>query len=95
MSNWLIINNNKIVNVIEAESQEIAESITGMTVELDDQIRGTGWENVNNSWRPPQPDPSATWNGSEWVLPAHMQNDILLFDGTDVGEIVNPVIIEE
>lgn len=42
MSRIVIINNSEVVNVIEAESIEVAEEITGMTAMVND-VAGIGF----------------------------------------------------
>ena len=60
MPNYFIIDNNKIINIILAESQEIAETVTGMsaveaTIDRDPnmQINSTLIDGV---WVLPEPD---------------------------------------
>jgi hypothetical protein len=55
MPNYAIYKNNIILNVIIADSKEIAESITDMkAVETDNKI-GIGWIFENNKWIEPTP----------------------------------------
>lgn len=70
---YAINNNGVIVNVIEASSQEIAESITGMTALTTSGIPWIGY----------------TYNGSSWIEPVEQDEYInetytsMLFDGQE------------
>jgi hypothetical protein len=55
MANYLIIDNNKVINVIVADSKEIAEQVTGKEAidasSLDVQI---GWTRSGDTWAAPE-----------------------------------------
>lgn len=75
MSNYAIHDGKKVINVIVAESLEIAESITGLNA-----IETTGepwieWTLEEEGWRKPSPYPSWIWSGSEWAAPKLYPND--------------------
>jgi hypothetical protein len=69
MANFAIVDNNKVVNVIVADSKEIAEQITGQeAVEIIDNILWVDWERVNGEWfppRPPKPESEGNWEWNE------------------------------
>lgn len=72
MSNYAISDGTKIVNVIVADSQEIAEQITGMTAIESSGEPWINWTLEEEGWRRPSPFPSWTWDGSEWQPPIPM-----------------------
>lgn len=70
MPNYAVHNGSTILNVIVAETLEIAESLTGLNAVLS--VEGNpwiGWTLQDDGWRPPSPFPSWSWNGQEWEPP--------------------------
>lgn len=62
MTDWAIIENDIVTNVIVADSKEIAESITGKeAVECPRNI-GIGCDRVNGVLRPKKPEGNFIWN---------------------------------
>lgn len=54
MSNYLIIENDKVVNVIVADSLEIAAELTGKEViESTSSEPWLDWTRLNNTWTAP------------------------------------------
>ena len=80
MSNWFIINNNTIIDVIIADSQEYVEQAFLLEVLPDDGIKSIGWTRSSGMWQSPYPTDGLEYN----------------WDNTIQSWIpVNPVIIEE
>jgi len=70
--NYAVINNNKVVDVIVAETKEIAESLTGKTCigyELKDHTSPQpGWNYVDGEFFPQSPHKSLTkFNKVLWI----------------------------
>lgn len=80
MINWAIIENNKIINRIIADTKEIAEELTGLQAIDDEGWIQIGFEKFNDSWRPSYPT-----DGLEYSWD----------DTNKFWKPVNPVIIEE
>jgi len=55
MNIWAIIQDNKIVNRIIADSKELAESLTGLEAIPDEPGMGIGQEKTEFGWRYPYP----------------------------------------
>ena len=54
MANYAVIKDTLVVNVIVAESVEIAEQVTLLTcVDITDTFVGIGWTYTNNEFQPP------------------------------------------
>lgn len=53
---WAIVDNNKIVNIIVADSKEIAETISGLQAIEDTGRFGKGLELTPEGWRFPYPE---------------------------------------
>lgn len=54
MANYLIIQNDKVVNVIVADTKEIAEEVTGLeAVESFGSEPWIGWTRLENDWIKP------------------------------------------
>lgn len=64
MASWAIIENDKVVNLIIADSKEIAENITGLEAINDEGWIGVGFEKTPDGWRLPYPEDGLTytWN---------------------------------
>jgi hypothetical protein len=70
MPNYLIIENNIVINMIIADSKEIAELATGLEViESVSELPSIGYTRSNGSWIPPQPFQSWTFDGIGWNSP--------------------------
>jgi hypothetical protein len=72
MANYAISDGSRIINVIVAESQEIAEQATGMTAIETSGEPWIDWTLEVEGWRIPSPFPSWTWIGTEWQPPVPM-----------------------
>lgn len=73
MPNYLVIENNKVVNLIIADSREIAEEATGLEIiESVESLPSIGYTKFNGSWIPPQPYTSWTFDGEDWNSPVEM-----------------------
>lgn len=75
MNNYAVVENDKIVNVVVAESAEIAAEVTGATVIETTGVPWIDWQFVNNEWRSPQPYPSWTWVDGSWNAPITKPHD--------------------
>lgn len=70
MPNFAISDGSKIVNVIVAESKEVAEKVSGMSaIEIENDEPWLEWTIEEEGWRTPKPYPSWSWSGSEWIPP--------------------------
>lgn len=69
MANFAIHDGTTVVNVINADSQEIAEQVTGLTALETSGEPWIDWTLESEGWRRPSPFPSWVWNGSEWEAP--------------------------
>jgi hypothetical protein len=70
-TNWLIIENNAVVQSIVADSESIVREIyPNKTIIQDDGIIGVGWENFDGVWKSPRPED----NGFEyeWDAESHV-----------------------
>jgi hypothetical protein len=59
MANYFIYDGTSIVNFILADTKEIAEEVTGMTVILDSDApegMNIGWKLIDGLWINPNPD---------------------------------------
>lgn len=60
MANYAISDGTTIVNVIVADTQDVAEAVTGMTAIESSGVPWLGWTLVNGEWTaPPEPQPAA------------------------------------
>ena len=76
MSNYAMYESDTIINIIVAESKDLAESITGLkAIEIIDNRPLMGWELFEGVWRSQKPFDSWTWNGEDWEAPIPMPND--------------------
>lgn len=55
MANYAIIENDVVINVIVAESKEIAEEVTGLEVVETIGQPWAGWQRVDGEWVDPNP----------------------------------------
>lgn len=59
MPNFAVVGGSQIVNVIVAESAEIAEAVMGMEVVETDGVPWIGWTLVDGEWvASPEPEPA-------------------------------------
>jgi hypothetical protein len=72
MSNFAISDGSKIVNVIVADSKEVAEEVTGMEAIETSGEPWIYWTLEEEGWRKPSPYPSWIWNNEEWESPTPM-----------------------
>lgn len=72
MPNWLIIQNDIIVDAIVSDSQEYVEQTFSAEVLPDDGIKGIGWTRTSGTWQAPYPTDGLeyTWDSEIncWVL---------------------------
>jgi hypothetical protein len=59
---------NVVVRVIVGTAQWAVEHLGGTWVDSPDKV-GAGWEVVDGVIRPPAPDPTWTWDGTQWQAP--------------------------
>jgi hypothetical protein len=62
MTNWLIIQDNVVVNAIVADSKEYVEENFDGTIIEDNGTIGVGWTDIDGSWKSPYPT-----NGLEYI----------------------------
>jgi hypothetical protein len=63
MPDFAIHNGTEVVNVIVADSLEIAESVTGMeAIEVTTNGPGVGWVKDDNGWITTTPSPYPSWS---------------------------------
>ena len=83
MSNtWLIIENNKVINHVVAESEEIIKTLYPNNEIMEDNgIVGIGWERIEGIWKSKYPEDGLeyTWNISKntWETTNKLIEDIL------------------
>lgn len=58
MANFAIIDSNTVVNVIVADSQEIAAAVTGLSVIETEGVPWIDWTLVDGEWVAPSPPPA-------------------------------------
>lgn len=75
MTFFAIHDNAHIVNVIVADTQEVAEQVTGLSAIETTGSPWIGWTLESEGWRPPAPFSSWVWGGSEWEAPVPMPAD--------------------
>lgn len=69
MPNYAIHDGGKVINVIVAESAQIAEEATGLQAIETEGSPWIDWIIIDGQWAPPQPFSLWTWNGLEWEAP--------------------------
>jgi hypothetical protein len=71
MANWLIVNDNVIVDAVVADTMEYVEELFLSQVLEDDGIKGIGWTLTQDGWRAPYPAGGIqyTWDSelNAWV----------------------------
>ena len=77
MSEWLIHDGKTILNAIIADSQKIAEEVSGMSAMIAENDEWIGWIKVEDSWVPPKPFASWQWDGNEWIAPIEKPSENL------------------
>lgn len=77
MDNYAVYDSerNVVVNVVVAESAEIAEEICGAAIFPTTGIPWIGWWRSDDTWCPPSPFDSWVWDGNEWVAPVQKPDD--------------------
>jgi mannitol-1-phosphate/altronate dehydrogenase len=79
-SNFAIIENNSVINVIVADSEEIAKLIYPNAEIVDTEVTSIGmfWFKDNNKWYPPKPEGTYVWNedAQNWLTPEANQEYI-------------------
>ncbi len=76
MADYALVSGDLVVNVIVAESQEVAESLTGLVaVAVVDDAPGMGWTLTDGEWRPPAPFASWLWSNGSWEAPKPIPQD--------------------
>jgi hypothetical protein len=70
MGNYAVIENNNVVNIIVAESQKIAEDVTGFAcIEFEDETAEVGGTYENGQFVKRKPFPSWIREENYWVAP--------------------------
>ena len=75
MANYAMHDGTRVVNVLVADSAQIAEDVTGLTAVETNGVPWTDWTLHGDEWRPPAPFPSWVWNDGEWVAPVPMPTE--------------------
>lgn len=75
MPDFAIHDGYTVVNVVVADSAEIAEVVTGLHAFETDGVPWLGWTLESEGWRRPAPFPSWTWDGSDYVAPVSDPGD--------------------
>lgn len=80
MSTYAIHDGATVLNVILAETLEVAQAVTPsdlQVLECDENGPGVGWTLESDGWRQPQPYPSWVWNATEkwWEAPVPVPQD--------------------
>jgi hypothetical protein len=77
MPNFAIHDGSRVANVIVAEDQETAESVTGMSAVQTSGEPWIGWTLESEGWRRPSPFPSWIWDESvqDYVAPTPDPDD--------------------
>lgn len=74
MKKYAIIDNNKVVNVISAESEEEARLVSGLDAAETAGEPWLYWTLEGDNWIPPAPFPFWTWDGNQWNPPELNEN---------------------
>ena len=85
MPNWLIIENNSIINAIVADSKEYVEETFNAEVMADDGIKGIGWTRATGIWQAPYPSDGLEyiWNSesNSWTpVPLTMPEETFIVE---------------
>lgn len=80
MPNFAIHDGTTVVNVIIADSVEVAEELTGLSALETEGAPWIGWTMEVEGWRPPSPFPSWSWDGAAWVAPIPEPEGFYLWD---------------
>jgi hypothetical protein len=76
MPNFAIHDGTTVLNVIVADSLDIAEQVTGMSALETEGAPWIGWTLEAEGWRALRPFTSWEWNGEAWAAPiAYPQDD--------------------
>jgi hypothetical protein len=75
MPNYAVHDGTTVLNVIVAESMEIAEGATNLTAVETTGVPWIGWTLYGEEWRPPQPYPSWEWADGAWTAPTPQPTD--------------------
>lgn len=75
MATFAIHDGQKVVNVIVADSQSVAEEVTGLSAIESSGTPWFGWTMESEGWRKPSPYPSWVWDGSDWAAPVERPSD--------------------
>lgn len=69
MPYFAIHDDSVVINVIVADTVEVARELTGMAAVETEGAPWIGWTLEDDGFRPPRPLPSWLWNGSAWTAP--------------------------
>lgn len=77
MAIFAVHDSGRVVNVVVADSAEVAEDVTGLSAIETDGVPWIDWTLHGNEWRPPTPFPSWTWDYSTgcYVAPIACPDD--------------------
>lgn len=91
MTDFAVINGDTVVNVIVAESREIAEAVTGLLIMQTEGEPWIGWTMESDGWRPPSPFPSWVWNGTAWEAPIPYPSDDAVYTWDENAQAWTPI----
>jgi hypothetical protein len=79
MTNYAIKDGSAIINVIVAETKEIAEEVTNLeAIEITEELPlGIGWELVDGEWKMPESLIIPLDDSTETVIPLEESTEIL------------------
>lgn len=102
MAGYAVIENNVVVNVIEAESQEVAEQVTGKTCIEQTHENPLSidwyWNEQYSKYIPPSIFSSWIYDGENWTAPTSMpveEGKFFTWDDNTVSWVSNDLPSEE
>ena len=71
MKNWIIVENDIVINLIIADTKEIAQEVSGKEAIGDNGYICIGWDRKSGEWKSPQPYNSWIWDSNlkNWEPP--------------------------
>lgn len=90
MPNYAVHDGATVVNVIVADTQAVAEEITGLSAVETTGEPWIDWTMEAEGWRRPSPFPSWSWNGTDWEAPVPDPQDGSVWDEASLSWIAPP-----
>jgi hypothetical protein len=95
MKKYAVIENNMVINVISADSEQEAKNISGLDVVETEGVPWLYWTLQDDKWIPPAPFEFWTWDGTNWNPPTPNENNNISWqwneDLQDWEEIPNTI----